>query len=117
VWFVRPQQKQYLIIIFFGEYGLQCSVVLSTFVSVFRQLVFTFLPPSFDAVCNGTFSLATAWQTARDRLRDFFVSAALVYTVSNRAGTWKCVSLCDPSFGEVLGHLQEGLSDVESESV
>jgi hypothetical protein len=32
--------------------------------------------------------------------------------VSNRAGTWKGVSLCDPSFGEVLGHLQEGLSDL-----
>jgi hypothetical protein len=70
---MRPQQKQYLIILFSGEYGLQCSIVLSTFLYfVFRQLVFTFLPPSFDAVCKGTFSLAAAWQIARDRLSDFF---------------------------------------------
>jgi hypothetical protein len=37
--------------------------------------------------------------------------------MSKRAGTSKWVTPCDPGFGEeVIGHLQEGLSDVESEN-
>jgi hypothetical protein len=56
-------------------------------------------------------------ETAHHWLRDFFDSAALIYTMSKRAGTFKWVTPCDSSFGEeVLGYLQEGLSDVESES-
>jgi hypothetical protein len=50
---VRPQQKQY----FLGEYGLQCSAVLSTLPSVCISTGYSPLSRLFSAVNVGKFSL------------------------------------------------------------
>jgi hypothetical protein len=108
---VRQQHKQYII---FSE-NMACSALLFTvpsYLSFLCLLLFPFLPWSFNAVYIRKFSLVAVWQTACHWLRDFFDSAALVYTMSKQAGTLKWVTPCDPSFGEdVLEYLQEGLSD------
>jgi hypothetical protein len=97
VWFVRPQQKQY--IIFFREYVLQCSVVLSTFLSsvyTSTHIYFLFMP--FSAVCIGKFILVEIWETTCYWLCDFFDLAALVYTMSKNTGTLKWATHHDPNF-------------------
>jgi hypothetical protein len=108
---VRLQQKQYLIS--FKEYGLQCSVVL-LHICLF---VFPSLPQSFHVVCIRKFSLMEVIETSCYWLHNFFDLAALIYTMSKRAVTLNWVRAHDPNFGEeVLGYLQEGFSDDESES-
>lgn len=46
---------------------------------------------------------------------DFLDLATVIYTMNKHVGALKFVTSCDPSFGEMLGYLKEGLNDVESE--
>jgi hypothetical protein len=101
--------------------NMACSAVLfsvSSYLLFIHLLVFPSLPQSFYAVCIEKFSLVVVWETACHHLCDFFFySAAVSYTMRKCAGTSKWVTPHDVSFGEeVLGYLQERLSDVESES-
>jgi hypothetical protein len=68
---------------------------------------------SFDGVSIGKFIPVAVWDTARHQLCNFSDSLLSFILCVNL----KSVTRCNPSFGEeVLGYLQEGLSNVKSDS-
>jgi hypothetical protein len=73
--------------------------------------IFFFFPLSFDAVCIVNFTGVAVWETTYHRLRNSSDLAALVYAMSKHVGTSKWVTPHDSGFEEMLGCLQDGLTD------
>jgi hypothetical protein len=95
--------------------NMACSAVLFSvryYLLYSHLLVFPSLPWAFIRVYTGEFIPVAVWETARHLLRDFLTQTFSFIC----CGILKSVALGNPSLGEVVGYLQEGLNNVESES-
>jgi hypothetical protein len=93
--------------IFFSDNMACCTLLFSvpSYLSHTSLLIFAFLPRSFDEVSVGKHIV---WQSGRLHVTGYMTFLALSLS-SILCGNSKCITPCNPNFGEVLGYLQEVL--------